>query len=326
MPRQVSSTLTAPSSTTTDATSVLLLGMVFAHSAMEPKRGQEFRDRVRCESVNKLGYQVYSLDDKHHDADILEHCDANFADPRRMIKKMKLKWTDDIQFQHIILDYFFSPVGWARTRWTKRFFYKTIPAFVQENILTTGGKLWLPHLDCITKEIEEYSEIIQAYYQVTLVDNCQENPLYVATEHVNEELLRCPDNLTNETQMQPLYNHSKYPFVCLTVKDIATVKGSSGGLLERLPWQLPQQKILKSIPSIPYDSTPTSSPVKRRRRTTAKEEIVTSSNSGTTDDDAATTSSDDLLLSAPLKYKRVASTKVTETKKQPLNAKRKRTV
>jgi len=107
MPRQSTVQTTLPND------SVLLLGMVFAHSATEPKRGQEFRDRVRCEAVNKLGYQVYTLDDKHSDFDILEHCDANFADPRRMVKRMKTRWTESIKFQHIILDYFFSPVNYC---------------------------------------------------------------------------------------------------------------------------------------------------------------------------------------------------------------------
>ena len=32
---------------------------------------------------------------------------------------------------------------------------------------------------------------------------------------VTTELLRCPDKLTNETQMRPLLNHSKTPFIVL---------------------------------------------------------------------------------------------------------------
>ena len=89
---------------------VLLLGMVFAHQATEPKRGQEYRDRVRCESVQELGFQVYTLDDKHSDTSIDEHCQANFSDTRRMMQSIQAKWPDSLQFQEIILDYFFSPV------------------------------------------------------------------------------------------------------------------------------------------------------------------------------------------------------------------------
>lgn len=96
---------------------VLLLGMVFAHKALCPKRGQEFRDRVRCEALANLGYNVYTMDDKHDDSGIEEHVRANFADTRRMLNSMKKKWGDEgsdgtisVKFKHIILDYFFSPV------------------------------------------------------------------------------------------------------------------------------------------------------------------------------------------------------------------------
>ncbi|RYH23645.1 hypothetical protein EON65_17655 [archaeon] len=90
---------------------VLLLGMVFAHRAMTPKRGQEFRDRVRCEAVEKIGYRVYTLDNKHDGIGIEEHCTGNFCDSRRMLKSMKSKWPENPKFSHIILDYFFSPVS-----------------------------------------------------------------------------------------------------------------------------------------------------------------------------------------------------------------------
>jgi hypothetical protein len=93
-----------------DPESILLLGMVFAHQAMEPKRGQEFRDRVRCQAVQNLGYNVYTLDDKHNGELINEHCQANFADTRRMMQTITGKWPGTLQFKEIILDYFFSPV------------------------------------------------------------------------------------------------------------------------------------------------------------------------------------------------------------------------
>ena len=92
---------------------VLLLGMVFS-AEFQPKVGQEFRDRVRCEALERLGYSVKTLDDKHSD-NLLhgKHCRANFTQARRLLTSMELKW-GSIQLNHIILDYFFSPVGWAR--------------------------------------------------------------------------------------------------------------------------------------------------------------------------------------------------------------------
>ncbi len=35
----------------------LLLGMVYSEEK-EPKRGQEYRDRVRCEAMEKIGHKV----------------------------------------------------------------------------------------------------------------------------------------------------------------------------------------------------------------------------------------------------------------------------
>lgn len=90
------------------AGNVLLLGMVYSEE-FEPKRGQEFRDRVRCEAVEKLGYSVKTLDTKHSDSSISKHCQADFTEPRRMLRSMKSRWAD-CEFEDIILDYFFSPV------------------------------------------------------------------------------------------------------------------------------------------------------------------------------------------------------------------------
>jgi len=60
--------------------SSLLLGMVYSEE-MEPKRGQEYRDRVRCDALEKIGHKVYTLDDKHNGDRIKSgrHCQANFA-------------------------------------------------------------------------------------------------------------------------------------------------------------------------------------------------------------------------------------------------------
>ena len=95
----------------------MLLGMVFS-TEFVPKVGQEFRDRVRCEELEGLGYSVKTLDDKHSAESLVhgKHCRANFTQPRRMLQSMEAAWGKGIQLDHIILDYFFSPVGWARVR------------------------------------------------------------------------------------------------------------------------------------------------------------------------------------------------------------------
>ena len=91
---------------------ILLLGMV--HSSYDKfKRGQEIRDKIRCESLISMGFKIRTIDDKHSDAHIQNHCKCNFNDPRRLLLSVKKKWGDEgkIQYRHIILDYFFSPVS-----------------------------------------------------------------------------------------------------------------------------------------------------------------------------------------------------------------------
>lgn len=99
----------------------LLLGVFhsrkFDHrpEGKEPNRGQGFRDGVRSKALEDLGYLVRSLDDKHSEPDVFPgdeiHCTANFADARRMIKALRKSFGDELSFDHVVLDYFFSPVS-----------------------------------------------------------------------------------------------------------------------------------------------------------------------------------------------------------------------
>ena len=93
-----------------------------------------------------------------------------------------------------------------------------MPAIATESILSPGGKIWLPNLQCIEESLEENSDSIKEHFTVRLISDAKENPLYAATERVTEELLRCPDNLTNETQMKPLFSHSSSPFYVLELR------------------------------------------------------------------------------------------------------------
>jgi hypothetical protein len=72
---------------------VLLLGMVYSGET-EPKRGQEYRDRVRINALEKTGVMVYTLDDKHSEnqAKSGRHWQTNFSDSRRMLQSMRQVW------------------------------------------------------------------------------------------------------------------------------------------------------------------------------------------------------------------------------------------
>ena len=118
------------------------------------------------------------------------------------------------KFDTIILDYFFSPAGWARERWTENFFELTIPKFAE--ILKDGGTIWLPHLEVTRELLICHYDTLHINYDIDYVEDPEENPLYKATETVEDELLRCPDKLINDTQLKPLLEYSESPFICLT--------------------------------------------------------------------------------------------------------------
>jgi hypothetical protein len=109
-----------------------------------------------------------------------------------------------------------------------------LPELAEQNIIKKGGKLWLPNLDCVQCSIDDFHNEISRYYSWETRDDPKENPLYAATETVTDELIRCPDMLTNETQIRPLLVNSSAPFLVLTRReiplDIAVLTPSKKGL------------------------------------------------------------------------------------------------
>ena len=61
----------------------LLLGMVYSNEK-DPITGQMFRDRVRCEAMENLGYIVKTLDDKH-DGDLERVCHISTSQPSHFV-------------------------------------------------------------------------------------------------------------------------------------------------------------------------------------------------------------------------------------------------
>ena len=92
---------------------ILVLGMINSNTEYENLEiyGQEWRDFQRILSLTKLGFKVYSLDDKHEPI-VGRHCKANFNDPRRMGKSLNSDESFAVRLhaKFILLDYFFCPV------------------------------------------------------------------------------------------------------------------------------------------------------------------------------------------------------------------------
>jgi len=221
--------------------SSLLLGMVYSKQD-RPTRGQEYRDRVRCEAMENIGYHVRTLDDKHDDSHLEKHCQANFSDTRRMLESMKVKW-ERISFDFVILDYFFSPVtslfllllrfnidevfmilfvqvGWARHRWTDPLFTATFPNLAKDGHLAKGCQIWLPNIHCIEVSLCEFHNNLIPFYTIRKEKDPKMNPLFLATEQVEDKLLMCPDALTNVTQLRPILEFSNEPFYVLELRGV----------------------------------------------------------------------------------------------------------
>lgn len=130
-----------------------------------------------------------------------------------------------------------------------------------------GGKIWLPNLSCIEESIKENKILLEQSFQIAVVSDVNKNPLYQATEYVTEELLLCPDNLTNETQMKPLLAYSSSPFYMLTLKE--TRKISAPSTPKKSPRRLERRTDIDSAGAVVLDSIRDSSifstPTKKKR-------------------------------------------------------------
>lgn len=91
-------------------------------------------------------------------------------------------------------------------------------------MLKKGGTVWLPYLQCVQDSIKVFKNDLSPYYFTQLIPNPRKNPLFVATDIVESELIRCPDMLVNETQIRPLNDFSDTPFCVL-----GCTRGENGG-------------------------------------------------------------------------------------------------
>jgi hypothetical protein len=95
-------------------------------------------------------------------------------------------------------------------------------------MLNTGGQIWIPHLDCTSNLLNDYFiNSIDPFYDCYLEADANNNPLYEATEYVEQQLLLCPDNYTNKTQMKPYLDYSEHPFLLLERKEKKTQRSKS---------------------------------------------------------------------------------------------------
>ena len=209
--------------------------MVKAEEFRTNVMGQEGRDRTRIDAMEKLGWNVYTSDDKHPQAqkrlervaykkstklvrietELPQHCDTNFA-MRGFFTDIRTRFGTNIKFDAIALDYFFSPQGYVQDRWLDDFFKKTLPEFVIECMLNAGSCVWIPHIPYTAKKLQEFRYQIEQVYIVEYVSNPNMNPLFYASglADTTERLLLFPEKLINDNQLSVL--NAGTPFISLT--------------------------------------------------------------------------------------------------------------
>ena len=77
----------------------------------------------------------------------------------------------------------------------------------------------MPNLNCTQDKMEDYTLLLSQHYRISTISNPTENMLYLATETCTTDLLKCPDNIINATQIAPLLKHSDRPFYVLERKN-----------------------------------------------------------------------------------------------------------
>lgn len=87
--------------------------------------------------------------------------------------------------------------------------------------LKEGGTIWLPYTEIVQASFRDYRKELLVF-DIRFVEDLTENPLYAATAktEVERDLCLCQPPLVNESQVKPLLERSKTPFVALTRKAI----------------------------------------------------------------------------------------------------------
>lgn len=63
-------------------------------------------------------------------------------------------------------------------------------------------------MQCIEQSLEDFKGHLEPCFNIYVEKDALANPLYLATEDAEEELLLCPDLITNSTQAIPLRSHA----------------------------------------------------------------------------------------------------------------------
>jgi hypothetical protein len=131
---------------------------------------QHARDTFRCiTTAETCGVSVFTMDHNQSNVNLFDS-DCHFItafDNRNVINTVKGS-SHDVTFSQIVLDYYFSPVSWAREHWTEPFFTSTLPQFAEHDVLQVGGTIILPFQPHVLNLVAKNEKKLAAYYTISV--------------------------------------------------------------------------------------------------------------------------------------------------------------
>ena len=127
------------------------------------------RDMIRILSLEYMyNCYCYTISILETENDSNRHSNINFNN-RKFCKSLIQKYTQNISFKEVILDYFFMPNSWQKDHWKESFFRNTIPDLFKTGLLEEDGLIFIPFcLHCL-EQIVINIEIISEIYCIEFV-------------------------------------------------------------------------------------------------------------------------------------------------------------
>jgi len=226
----------------------LLLGMVFSASNMTEINTLEKGDRERCRALEENNIKVYTMDSQHDVTMAMagKHIHHNFCNVGALLEMDKI-WRGT-SFKYIIMDYFYTSTSFCNESWRKSMFTTTLPMLAAKGAIKLHGEVWLPNITRIRTWLDRlWPTYLSKWYTKQLVDDPMLNPLYEASQKVENNQKESKESFSNEAALKAL---PSAPFIML--KCIISGDGletdevaGCGSLLSRI---MPSP-ILKSIQS-----------------------------------------------------------------------------
>jgi hypothetical protein len=131
------------------------------------------------------------------------HLDANFNRPT-FVKKLQQAFSEDIQFDQIILDYFWIPTGWDVHHWSMSFFASVLNSFAKSKLISPSSPstsahtglyrngIYLPFCFHCFQSIVTYSATLTSHYNISFIrkSDLQCITLWAGTQTINKQRMQ----------------------------------------------------------------------------------------------------------------------------------------